>query len=707
MHAAKSALGTTPRAGKLRRRWSRRLRISESVHAVAPIMFLTVRAARGWASLKRHLSTLDCGLNPTLAASWPVRHARRFVDSKSFSLLMLGVIMANAFILAVDHHEIRHGVQLMLDIANYIFTGLFVAEMLLKMVGKGPRWYLGSKGNWFDMALVIVSICDVWLSSAGGWNVLRLFRLLRVLRLVKVLHVWPSFLAFLRVILHALTSIGNFVVMIGLILFIYAILGVQLLGTKLMCHNSGRCTDPLILNETACAGEFLLFESLATLAQQNQTHTAGPLGDSGDAFFLAGNGTVAVPLLPTDPNGSLNATSGMVGNSTFCGNDTMGGNGTIPGPVRGLPWHEGSLFGVPTDPYVYQPRLWGCDSFPRTSFRNFYWALLSVFQLLTAENWHLVLYTATHVTSPWVSLYFISFIIIGNLVMLNLLLAALAHTVVSADTRKRRGGMALAPPSRGGEGPHTPCTSTGNSMYNSPGASRRNTDYQVDVSHLHPPAPAEMTRQGAVLHAALPMPPPHVDDPATKPGGGGAPDNPATKAMNGHAGIPEEVDKNAPGGDKSEAEKKPPGGEVPKGWEPLRRRSSGGVPELSDGELVPTAHIPGPAPPPHVPDHLRRWVGIQVLRQKASLPPNPLDYVTDHRYSPHHSMVPVLTADAYGRHAHPVKARKRRGLSLPGGRRRSTSLAGAAEAKAAWVGGLRAGSSQAQDASGSEGGGCW
>ncbi|KAM7412341.1 hypothetical protein PAMA_022023 [Pampus argenteus] len=58
----------------------------------------------------------------------------------------------------------------------------------------------------------------------------------------------------------------------------------------------------------------------------------------------------------------------------------------------------------------------------RKNFDSLLWSMVTVFQILTEEDWNLVLYNAMSATSPWSALYFVALIILGKLVILNVLL---------------------------------------------------------------------------------------------------------------------------------------------------------------------------------------------------------------------------------------------------------------------------------------------
>lgn len=49
-------------------------------------------------------------------------------------------------------------------------------------------------------------------------------------------------------------------------------------------------------------------------------------------------------------------------------------------------------------------------------------------QILTLENWNLVLYNAMAATSPWAALYFVAVIVFGKHVLLNILVGIVVQS---------------------------------------------------------------------------------------------------------------------------------------------------------------------------------------------------------------------------------------------------------------------------------------
>lgn len=86
-----------------------------------------------------------------------------------------------------------------------------------------------------------------------------------------------------------------------------------------------------------------------------------------------------------------------------------------------------NLFGVDFKSPVYAPP---------GRFDNFYWAFLTVFQVLTRENWHELLYTGFHGHGLACFTYFASLIVITNYMILSLFLGNLLHTLEDVFLRE-------------------------------------------------------------------------------------------------------------------------------------------------------------------------------------------------------------------------------------------------------------------------------
>ncbi|NWT73761.1 SC4AA protein, partial [Prunella himalayana] len=117
-----------------------------------------------------------------------------------------------------------------------VFTGIFTAEMILKIIALDPYYYFQQPWNIFDSVIVTLSLIELSFPKhkskkerrkGGTLSVLRSFRLLRVFKLAKS---WPTLNTLIKIICNSLGALSNLTLVLAIIIFIFAIVGVQLFG---------------------------------------------------------------------------------------------------------------------------------------------------------------------------------------------------------------------------------------------------------------------------------------------------------------------------------------------------------------------------------------------------------------------------------------------------------------------------------------------
>ncbi|XP_065163665.1 voltage-dependent T-type calcium channel subunit alpha-1H isoform X3 [Atheta coriaria] len=73
----------------------------------------------------------------------------------------------------------------------------------------------------------------------------------------------------------------------------------------------------------------------------------------------------------------------------------------------------------------------------RKNFDSLLWAIVTVFQILTQEDWNMVLSNGMAKTSHWAALYFVALMTFGNYVLFNLLVAILVEGFSSERNERR------------------------------------------------------------------------------------------------------------------------------------------------------------------------------------------------------------------------------------------------------------------------------
>eukprot|EP00076_Gallus_gallus_P026847 XP_015149910.2 voltage-dependent T-type calcium channel subunit alpha-1H isoform X3 [Gallus gallus] len=168
---------------------------------------------------------------------------QKVIAHKMFDHVVLVFIFLNCITIALERPDIDpHSTErIFLSVSNYIFTAIFVAEMMVKVVAlgffSGENTYLQSSWNVLDGVLVFVSIIDIIVSmaSAGGakiLGVLRVLRLLRTLRPLRVISRAPGLKLVVETLISSLRPIGNIVLICCAFFIIFGILGVQLFKGK-------------------------------------------------------------------------------------------------------------------------------------------------------------------------------------------------------------------------------------------------------------------------------------------------------------------------------------------------------------------------------------------------------------------------------------------------------------------------------------------
>ncbi|KAL3983186.1 Ion transport family protein [Acanthocheilonema viteae] len=74
----------------------------------------------------------------------------------------------------------------------------------------------------------------------------------------------------------------------------------------------------------------------------------------------------------------------------------------------------------------------------RKNFDSLLWALVTVFQILTQEDWNVVLFNGMARTTPWAALYFVALMTFGNYVLFNLLVAILVEGFQESKEEEKR-----------------------------------------------------------------------------------------------------------------------------------------------------------------------------------------------------------------------------------------------------------------------------
>ncbi|KAM6210827.1 sodium channel protein type 5 subunit alpha-like [Sarcoramphus papa] len=177
-----------------------------------------------------------------------------FVD-----LLIMVCIIVNTLFMALEYPDMPQNYQQMIFISDKVFTLIFTAEMILKIIALDPYNYFQQKWNIFDSIVVMIGLISFKENLPS----------LRLLRIFKLAKSWPALNTLMKIILNSVGALGNLTLVLIITVFIFAVVGKQVLGTyyennyhkintdeNLRWHMKDFCHSFLIIFRILC-GEWI------------------------------------------------------------------------------------------------------------------------------------------------------------------------------------------------------------------------------------------------------------------------------------------------------------------------------------------------------------------------------------------------------------------------------------------------------------------
>ena len=311
---------------------------------------------------------------------WKQRMYKLALDSR-FEALTMGLIIFNTIVMAAEHYPSPEWLVDASEVINWVLSGYFGIEMIIKISGLGVRGYVSDSMNTFDGIVVIMSFVEIILAQVGdsaiggSLSVLRTFRLMRVFKLARS---WKELNRIINTIFKSLASIAYLSLILLLFIFIFALLGMQFFGYKFyFCDYTGVDAEALCppgVDPSLCPGH-------------RDCYVRCDASDIGKWLDVEGSKYNELAQCLQYP----------------------------PSDVATC-WLEDGV------------ECWakvGWSHVARHNFDNIYWSVITIFQILTGENWNEVMYDGMRSTGPLSCIYFLLLFILGNYIILNLFLAIL------------------------------------------------------------------------------------------------------------------------------------------------------------------------------------------------------------------------------------------------------------------------------------------
>ncbi|XP_036962319.1 sodium channel protein type 4 subunit alpha B-like isoform X1 [Acanthopagrus latus] len=152
---------------------------------------------------------------------WCKQRLYTFVTNPFFDLVIVICLISNILHMSTEHYPMTEEFEWQWVVADLVFTAIFAAEMVLKILALDPYGYFQVGWNTFESILVLQSLIDLALADVQG-----LFRLNTiVLRVLRLARWWPSFNMFLGMIWR---SMRNVTLLLFIMVFFFTVVGMQL-----------------------------------------------------------------------------------------------------------------------------------------------------------------------------------------------------------------------------------------------------------------------------------------------------------------------------------------------------------------------------------------------------------------------------------------------------------------------------------------------
>ncbi|XRB04885.1 voltage-dependent calcium channel L type [Pycnococcus provasolii] len=288
-------------------------------------------------------------------------------DSQVFENVVVALIGINCLILALTDplKGDNEGRNKIVSDSEPVFTAFFLVEFAIKVVAMG--FVLGD-GTYlkdgWNILDFIVVVASVISFGSDAIPGASAIRTIRVLRPLRTVSAVPGMRVLVRTMIGVVPMMANVALVCLFLFFVFGILGMQLFMGTL----SKRCHEiEYVPNSTAWASEPKVL-------------------DIGDDTRIC-------------TNESYHWSGRHCGEGQIC-LDWRNPDRNVPGnPNMGI-----------------------------TSFDNFLWSCLTIFQCITLEGWTPIMYWAMDATSGWAFLYFVLLVFLGGFFVLNLALAVITDT---------------------------------------------------------------------------------------------------------------------------------------------------------------------------------------------------------------------------------------------------------------------------------------
>ncbi len=154
--------------------------------------------------------------------------SREIINNRYFNYFIFFLIFLSAVIIGIETYPgLASRYHALLSMTDRIIIALFTLEIALKIGSNGKRPWVYFSDPWNVFDFLIVAICLIPMNDTHYFAV---FRILRILRIFRMITVFPKLRLIVSALLKSIPSMGYVIMLIGILFYVYAIVGVFVFG---------------------------------------------------------------------------------------------------------------------------------------------------------------------------------------------------------------------------------------------------------------------------------------------------------------------------------------------------------------------------------------------------------------------------------------------------------------------------------------------
>ncbi|XP_040894508.1 sodium channel protein type 4 subunit alpha B-like isoform X2 [Toxotes jaculatrix] len=157
---------------------------------------------------------------------WLKQRLYTLITNPFFDFGIVVCIVIDCIFFAMEHYPMTEEFAELLSIANLVFTGIYTAEMILKLLALDPYGYFQVRWNIYESIVVIVCWLELIFIDVEGLSILVGVEV--VMRMLRLARWWPTLHMFMKVIWTSVRALRNLTLVLLIMVFLFTIAGTQL-----------------------------------------------------------------------------------------------------------------------------------------------------------------------------------------------------------------------------------------------------------------------------------------------------------------------------------------------------------------------------------------------------------------------------------------------------------------------------------------------